>query len=583
MKIFILFFCLLSVNSFSFSQDQACFFEGDTLKSLYKTDGEIDSIDFSSKLLRSGFPSSNLLENYRFVSPFLITQIGGAQLNNADLYQESPKFSAIPHIGAAFSFGSQTAQYLKFDYAQVFKGNFYVNFQIKQLSTAGFLRNSAWKNTSISTAILRNANRYSFQLNAKYFNESRGFCKGVTFDSLANSYPLPLIPVQSESANGSFTQRSINISHRIDFTHADTTLFAGLIVQNAFSTMDKYFREKDNLAALYNLIQFDSLETNDHYSQIDLQNNAGFGIKNALFTIEALITSRYWKYSIHNLKRDTSEIGLKLFGKYGNKSKFVSNAFQYNLIGGFNAWDNLSVVRWIKGKQALGISSWIQNSAPLLSQRFCSTNNYLFQLSDFNLQRRLDLRLSYQLALGYQQIALQYVFQQASNLLVFNGNTWLSSSALCAVQLQQISLKSTINLGHFKINPSYTYTSMDANYRFYPAHLFQTRCLVKGGVFKAKKLKMIGAIDVMASSKFKAPTLNAALGILDFSQLPSATWQAPLINGGLMLGIEIETFRFFINMDNLAYFWSDKSTALIQSYTLPTWQLKVGLTWDFWD
>lgn len=582
MKTFILFF-LLSVPCLAFSQVQADVSQVDTLKAPYKTDGSIDSIDFPSQVLRSTFPSSSLLENNRFIAPFLITQIGGAQLNSPNFFQETPKFSAIPHIGAAYSFGSQTAQYLRFDYDQVFKGNLCVNFQIKLLSTAGFIRNSAWKNTSISTAILRNSKRYSFLLNAKYFNESRGFCKGVIFDSLANSYPLPLIPVQSESANGSFTQRSINLSHRLDFSYLDTTLFAGLIVQNAFSTMDKYFREKGNLSALYNLIQFDSLETNDHYTQIDLQNNAGFGIKNSLFTIEALITSRYWKYSIHNLQRDTTEFGLKVFGKYGNRSKFVSNSFQYNLIGGFKAWDNLSVLRWIKGKHDLGISSLLQNSAPLLNQRFCSTNNYLFQLSDFNLQRRLDLRLSYKLALGSQQIAIHYIFQKATDLLVFNGATWLNSSALSAVQLQQISLKSNVNLGHFKINPSYTYTAMDANYRFYPAHLFQTRCLVKGGVFKAKKLKMIGAIDLMASSKFKAPTLNAALGILDFSQLPSATWQAPLINGGLILGIEIETFRFFINMDNLAYFWSDKSSVLVQSYTLPTWQLKVGLIWDFWD
>jgi len=582
MKTFILFF-LLSVPCLAFSQVQADVPQVDTLKAPYKTDGSIDSIDFPSQVLRSTFPSSSLLENNRFIAPFLITQIGGAQLNSPNFFQETPKFSAIPHIGAAYSFGSQTAQYLRFDYDQVFKGNLCVNFQIKQLSTAGFIRNSAWKNTSISTAILRNSKRYSFLLNAKYFNESRGFCKGVIFDSLANSYPLPLIPVQSESANGSFTQRSINLSHRLDFSYLDTTLFAGLIVQNAFATMDKYFREKGSLSALYNLIQFDSLETNDHYAQIDLQNNAGFGIKNSLFTVEVLITSRYWKYSIHNLQRDTTEFGLKVFGKYGNKSKFVSNSFQYNLIGGFKAWDNLSVLRWIKGKHDLGISSLLQNSAPLLNQRFCSTNNYLFQLSDFNLQRRLDLRLSYKLALGSQQIAVHYIFQKATNLLVFNGATWLNSSALSAVQLQQISLKSNVNLGHFKINPSYTYTAMDANYRFYPAHLFQTRCLVKGGVFKAKKLKMIGAIDLMASSKFKAPTLNAALGILDFSQLPSATWQAPLINGGLMLGLEIETFRFFINMDNLAYFWSDKSSVLVQSYTLPTWQLKVGLIWDFWD
>ena len=129
MKTFILFF-LLSAPCLAFSQVQADVSQVDTLKAPYKTDGSIDSIDFPSQVLRSTFPSSSLLENNRFIAPFLITQIGGAQLNSHNFFQETPKFSAIPHIGAAYSFGSQTAQYLRFDYDQVFKGNLCVIFQI---------------------------------------------------------------------------------------------------------------------------------------------------------------------------------------------------------------------------------------------------------------------------------------------------------------------------------------------------------------------------------------------------------------------------------------------------------------------
>jgi hypothetical protein len=36
-------------------------------------------------------------------------------------------------------------------------------------------------------------------------------------------------------------------------------------------------------------------------------------------------------------------------------------------------------------------------------------------------------------------------------------------------------------------------------------------------------------------------------------------------------------------MDNIAYFWQNRQVELINGYAFPSTQVKVGITWDFWN
>ena len=124
---------------------------------------------------------------------------------------------------------------------------------------------------------------------------------------------------------------------------------------------------------------------------------------------------------------------------------------------------------------------------------------------------------------------------------------------------------------------------MDKDYRYYPMHTISARSMVKGGIFKAKKLKAVAAVDLFYSSSYKAPAILTNITVVDFSGLPSAIVQKPLFNAAVLLGFEVETFRFFARLDNIAYFISDRSQLFFDGYTLPTWQIKLGVTWDFWN
>jgi hypothetical protein len=55
------------------------------------------------------------------------------------------------------------------------------------------------------------------------------------------------------------------------------------------------------------------------------------------------------------------------------------------------------------------------------------------------------------------------------------------------------------------------------------------------------------------------------------------------MNMSAFASFEVETFRLFLRMDNLAYFWQNRQIEIIYGYAFPSSQLKVGITWDFWN
>ena len=46
---------------------------------------------------------------------------------------------------------------------------------------------------------------------------------------------------------------------------------------------------------------------------------------------------------------------------------------------------------------------------------------------------------------------------------------------------------------------------------------------------------------------------------------------------------EVDKFRFFLRWDNLAYLWANRMQTFIIGSPSPSTQIKIGLTWDFWN
>ena len=202
---------------------------------------------------------------------------------------------------------------------------------------------------------------------------------------------------------------------------------------------------------------------------------------------------------------------------------------------------------------------------------------------DFNLQQSYSFKGLFQEKFKKHYVAFSYEWLSTKQVYVFNGQAWSNNSALSQQVLHQFGVLGTFKFGSFAFSPNYQLTLMDEDYRFYPMHTISNRILVKGGIFKAKKLKALAALDLFYSSKYKAPRIIPTMTSIDYSSLPSAIFQKSMLNAGLLIGIEVETFRFFARLDNIAYFITDRSQLFYEGYTIPTWQVKFGITWDFWN
>jgi hypothetical protein len=55
------------------------------------------------------------------------------------------------------------------------------------------------------------------------------------------------------------------------------------------------------------------------------------------------------------------------------------------------------------------------------------------------------------------------------------------------------------------------------------------------------------------------------------------------LNAQFNLALEVKTFRFFVNVANLGTYWNAAQISTVQGYPFPTMQIRLGLTWDFWN
>ncbi|MCF8329573.1 MAG: hypothetical protein K9I37_04495 [Crocinitomicaceae bacterium] len=555
----------------------------DTLSYAHKTNGSLDSIDQQSQSSSRVFPLNSPLSLGSFLDPFSMLSPAGNVFHVPYNKRSILHYTALPHIGVAYSFGSQGAQHLTFTYSQVFRKDWVVNLKAANNASTGFYRNSAWKSSDYTLAIAKNSRIYSFRFDAGFSQESRNLSNGIVADSLAPLYSLTLIPVKKENAYSNSTLRTIQLANFIDFSAKDSSRFFGLTFHTKLSSLDRYYHEEDQLDMLYSLIQYDSSSTSDHYGVVDLTNKLGIGYKTRTLFFNMGVNSNYWRYTNQGPMRDTLELGLFYNGtlKFGNWR--ITNDASYNLIGAKNAWSVISSASWQKERHYLFIENSNGQIAPRAFQRFYQANNCSYSLSDFSLQKVYSIQGLVREKLGKHFLALSYNWQASRQVYVYDGQSWVNNANLSQQVLGQVGLNGTIKLGTVEVSPSYLLTLMDKEYQFYPMHMISARTMVNGGIFKAKKLKALAALDIMYSSSYRAARLIPTMTIIDFSNLPNSVVQKPLLNAGVLIGLEIETFRFFARLDNIAYFISDRSQLFMEGYTLPTWQIKFGITWDFWN
>jgi hypothetical protein len=181
------------------------------------------------------------------------------------------------------------------------------------------------------------------------------------------------------------------------------------------------------------------------------------------------------------------------------------------------------------------------------------------------------LEAAYQ-ALQFRKV---YVFDQSVG-------TWRNDQLASEGNGQSVQFSASWSYKGLQIKPEYHWIHFSTGLNFQPQHQSSLHVQWKGGVFKAKKLRMLFATDAQYLSSFQQILFIPQMGVFDLLQSNPTTMKG-YVNLSFTTALEVETFRFFVRVDNIGSFWVPSTTAFISHYAFPSMQIKIGLTWDFWN
>ena len=555
----------------------------DSLKITYKTGGALDSVDRISLVYPNSF-SNNNFQNFQFLDPsFYLNPEKGILFSNPTINNQL-YFTALPHIGFSYVFGTQGIQLLNFNYQQAFKHDFIVNAAIKRNQTIGFYRNSALQNNVYDLKFGRIGKRHTFLFSGLYANESSAWNGGIETDSLVNDFAPSLIPVKKENALSTTKNRLLNLKNYFRIT-GDSVNFLRLQLVNQYSSQQRTYAEDDSLTNLYSVIYIDSNTTNDTLVINRFNNSLSVLLKSKTLSFEAGANFDFWKYEAFDLKRDTTELGIFEQIAFQWKDYKLKHKGRLNLVGAGRGFAVSTTVAAPVFRGVLELSHQLNYTYPELYQRHFFGNNASYQLTDLELQKRQQFKISLKDIKDNKGLEVYYSLINYKDNYFFDNFqlTWRNDLAISSGIFHQVGIQKPFHFKQIHFVPSYVFNSTKEEFRVIPMHQLNARLMFQGGIFKAKKLKFACGFDISLYSKFRSTSYLPYLSVFDFSPSSTNPYQNTLFNVSFFSSFEVETFHFFVSADNFAYFWSNKETSIVQGYTMPNTQIKIGITWDFWN
>lgn len=551
----------------------------DTIKSGYSISNQLDSSDLllgiqSSSLTGGGFNLNNNLFSARSFIEF-----NGGQRFFAYSPWKKLRFSALPHLGFSYSFGNKGTQHILAEYQHALSTKSLLNIDFNRYSSTGFIRNSEFTHNDLQIQYSFNGKRYQSNLKLGYQNSNVQQSGGLSADSLIKSLDLLYIPVAKENALTKTQLGRIEWQNYLDFDK-DSLQAKGIFTAHKISAKNYSYSESDSLANNYTIINFDSLQTNDIHQFTRLDNAIGLFSKNSFHEFTVGINTGYWQFKNAGFTNDTLEIATFLNFKRERKTSFIQNHFEFNLVGAKNEWSNyFSFIKKLKSFEINGAIA-VLNKLPEVYQRLAIGNNYSNLNGTFNKQFNTYSDITVSKAFSNLTTKIGYRFSLSKNNYFFKETQWKQDTVSNYV-IHQFYLKLDYKLKFLYLQPHYTYSILDESTDFIPQHQLQARVFIKGGIFKAKKLKAYLGADFSYASSFRQVTFNSITSSFDFNN--SNAQLLPQMNLHVFGGIQIEEFKFFVRVENIGRSWNETTSAFYKGYPIASTQFRVGITWDFFN
>ncbi len=538
----------------------------------------VDSIEHFTSSSRSTLPALGL-QGGVFMDPLVAYRPLGAFLHPHTFSEQAIRFTALPLLGFAYGFGTQGSQHLKFAYAQSFAHAWLLNIHYEGHGSNAFLRNNAWKQRNYRFDIAKVGKRYQTKLTAEGLSDQRQFSGGIQVDSLATSFPLALIPVRKDSCNSNWRMQRISWQQSMDLLD-DSTLFLGLIHRSTLALQRRIYGEQDTLSGLYPTIYYDSSNTLDRYERVSTTHQLGLGFSGTKFSVTAALVSDYWRMRMAGAQRDTLEVGVLSDFSVSLSSWLLSARLAQNILGGFGAIQiGLNAKGPISRGHQVQISAFQGNIAPDVLQRFYYGNTLQYQMQNPGLQGLLQVKGEVEGSVAGFSYELRASGLRTQNVYQFNGTTWIQNSTESSRSVAVLELCVKKSFRGLTLSPMVRYLVMKN--AVFPNLIAGGRIGYDGFVSKTKNLYLFSTLSYQYVNRYTPLSIDPQLLVMQF--IPSGSTSFAYHNVSATLGFKVKTFRLFVSGANLGSLWMNRAQPLYTYFPIPSWQLQLGLIWEFWN
>lgn len=554
----------------------------DTIKINHRTGGVIDSFDFSMNRYMSTLPSGgydlpNLVPDITFFNNVRNGARGYNEISNLKL-----RNAGLPHVGFAYTFGTKGTSFAQANYQHNLKNKFLINLDYKNDRGNSYLRNAVYRISDLKLSMLKGGSLWRFRLDFYDFSNQSNLNNGIDENTNIVDFPLSFADVQKENAQSKYRTTTLKLQQYFDF-NKDSIVGIGLLTYHDLQINSRKYSESDVLSNLYNVINYDSLSTNDFYQLSKISNGIGFFISKNKFHFSSKLTETYWKYFNLGSVHDSLETSIKADLVWSKNQMLLKGEGYFNFLGAGQEWSSsISFVN--RFTKVIKLNSYfnVENLWPKVQQRFYNANNINYQLNNY--QKQFAINLDNEIDFNLNKI--DFIVVQKNSFFNKNyffdtlTNSW-SNTLIDNFSIHQLKVKLNYSYKVLTIQPEYTFTYENKLNNFIPDHYIKLRTIVKGKLFKSKKMLAFVGVDFNYFSKVN---LMSFLPVMDTYLYQNTGLTLPYkMNLHLFGGFQIDEFRFFVRYENLNAIWEDPSLELMKAYPIPAGQLNVGITWDFFN
>lgn len=533
-----------------------------------------------------GFSSSFFFQpQHSVINALDLLQPGLSSFSTAEKAVKPFLFSALPHLGFGFGFGAQGSQVLRLDYEQAFAHQTLLNLRYDRWQRTGFVRSDDLRFSGLQLKLYQKGRAHELQVTFDNASDDRQWSGGIADYTQLTTLALDLIPVLKEQ---SYTQKnsyngSIDLRYRL---LGDSIRRLNLASYHAYNFQQRIYNEIGNLAAYYPQTFLNADTCIDTFRQVYFDNRFGLNWSTPKLNISSLLGLKQRQWSDVQYQYDTLEVNWNNQLTYLHKKHAFKHDNAINIIGAGQGTHFNTSYAYCNKENPFGftLKHNYRNEWPVLMQRTYLSNltNYFWSNPQKEKFQQLEASLSYTLkALSFQLCVRLADYKSVYRFDLSNQN-WSTTGLASNGQFATIRTNVKYQLGPVQFNSNYQFLAQNAA-QFLPKHRAALALQWSGGIFKDQRLKVLLEGQLSYQSKFQALVFLPFIESLDWSAIQNTPEQNGYLNAQVNMALEVKTFRFFINVANLGSYWNQSAISMIQGYPFAPMQIRIGLTWDFWN